>query len=312
MISIEELDRGRSYYGCAGHIATIEPTRRRMLLGELAYERLSRKQHDILEVLRMTNNDWNETLHIMLFRFLGGSHNRVAAERLAHIINSHMIMRENSSLRNVEALLLGGSGLLSLYGDDEYVITLRREFDHYAAKYDIMPMLPGEWQLTGMYINNHPVLRLAQLASCLHEGRITMSSVTECRTRRDVVNLFSGRASNYWIHNFMPGSEPLVSSRIGQFKSDIMGINLIVPIAYTYGNLLDSEVLVERALSLLDDIPSESNRYTKMWNSHDTISHSAFDSQALLQLSREYCERGRCSECYLAKLLIALSKQDVR
>lgn len=308
-ITLEKLIEGRKWGACSQHLGALDPLRRATLLVDLAHERLLRKYNDIEEIRREVADDWAQTLHVMLFRFIGGSHNRTATERLAKIATCHIVMRENSSLRNIEALLLGTSGLLDIYADDDYTTYLRQEFDHLAVKYNIEPMLAGEWQLTGMYLNNHPTLRIAQIAACLHENMITMQSITACQTRKDVYKLFSGKASDYWATNFVPRSKNFeIGRRVGSFKSDIMGINLVVPMMYAYGRYSNSDRLIDRSLQLLERIPAENNRYIATWNSSNYSAKTAFDSQALLQLSKEYCERSRCAECPLARVLIYCSQ----
>lgn len=312
-ITLERLIEGRKWSECSHYITLLQPLWRYGLMSSLTHERLLRKCNDITEVLRSTSGDWSQTLLIILFRFLGGTQNRMAAERLARIVTYQTIMRENSSLKSIEALLLGAAGLLDIYGDDEYVSYLRHEFDHLVAKYDITPMLPSDWQLSGIYLNNHPTLRIAQIAACLHNNRITMQNIIECNKRRDIYNLFSGQASDYWVMNFLPHSDTTSAARrMGSFKSDIMGINLVVPMKYAYGKFIGSDAMINSAIQLLELIPAEVNRYTKVWNSHDNIAKTAIDSQALIQLSREYCERSRCSECRLARKLLAMQERATK
>ena len=90
---------------------------------------------------------------------------------------------------------------------------------------------------------------------------------------------------------------------MGQFKSDLMGINFVAQIAFAYGSYTQSNRLIDNATALLEDIPAEDNRYIKAWNSVDAIARNAYESQALLQLSTEYCIKGRCEECPLTALL---------
>lgn len=302
--SLDKLIAGRGYNMCSSYITEIDVHTRTELFKKLAHERLTRKVGEISAIFDSTLGDWNQTLHVMLFRFIGGTHNRIAAERLASIATAHILMRENSSVQNLEALLLGCSGLLHLYSGDSYVEQLKVEFNHLVAKYNLTPMRAEEWRTSGFYINNHPTLRLAQLAACLHANTINMNSITACCTRRDVQRLFAAEASSYWVNNFAAGIRPeQVSRRIGSFKSDILGINLVAPILIAYAAYTNSDRLALRAYSLLEDIPAENNTYIQQWNSVATITRCAMESQALLQLSKEYCERQRCHECPLAEVL---------
>ena len=294
---------------CAELITTIGDLERCQLMTDLAYERMERKQVELLDILNRTNNDWNQTMFVMLLRYMGGQHNKAAAEVLAHRVGYNTIVRESGSLANIEALLFGASGLLELLNEDSYTARLSEEFRHLAAKYSIEPMDAAMWRLKGMYANSHPILRLAQLAACFHRHSITMNSLLECRKRRDISKLFNATISDYWVdtlHRFTSGS--FISNRIGSFTSDILGINFVVQMIFAYGHYTHSELLTQRALELLENIPSENNRYTTIWNYRAQISKSALESQAIIQLSRQYCECSRCDECPLAKILSYRSK----
>lgn len=289
---------------CIEAIAQIEPIYRYELINRLAYERFERKYRDIVEIYHSANDNWAQTFHLMLFRVVGGTSNKWAFQELARRVTHTMVMRENSSIVSLEALLLGSSGLLDLYNNDDYIRHLRSDFEHLQAKYEIKPLKIEDWRLKNIYPHNHPTLRLTQLAACLNNGTITMSSVTACRHRRDVYRLFTGRSSEYWVERFMPNATTMdITRRMGQFKSDLMGINFVAQMAFAYGSYTQSNTIIDNATALLEDIPAEDNRYIKAWNSVGAIARNAYESQALLQLSTEYCIKGRCEECPLAATL---------
>ncbi len=303
----EACDRGDAgtYTRCSEVVATLSNEHLEALCHRLINERLERKSKDIETYFREANNDWQQAMYVLLLRVVCGSHNRDAAMELAKRVPYNIILRENSALINIEALLLGGSGLLHLYDDDYYVRRLKEEFDHLVHKYQIRAMDASEWQLSGMYINNHPTLRLAQIASCLHRNNLTMERLLTCKKRKDVHHLFSAQASEYWVENFSPSaSHHRISYRIGSFKSDILGINVVVPLMYYYGNFTESYTLYEQALALLEDIPSEDNTYIRRWYMpSNSRGKSAFHSQALLQLSTEYCSHHFGKHCPLCAIL---------
>lgn len=299
--TIESLRAGTATAACSEHILSVSSIHRIELFNKLAYERLMRKNGDIINIYNSVGNDWNETFYIMLFRVVGGVSNKRPFEELARRVTYRIIMRENSSIVSLEALLLGASGLLDLYPSDDYICRLRDEYKHLAAKYSIEALDCSSWRLTNIYPHNHPTLRIAQLASCLYNNTITIQHALNCRKRADVYRLFSGRASTYWVNTFMPRSNTMnITRRMGQFKSDLLGINLISQMQFAYGSYIQSDSTLDRAIALLEDIPAEDNRIIRMWNSHEKIAQSAYDSQALLQLSNEYCIPQRCDCCPLA------------
>ena len=296
-------DSGCNTSRCVVSINELDALHRQELLNRLSYERLQRKYNDIIAIYRSSDQDWGQTMHTLLFGVVGGRSNKMAFQRLATRVRYAMLMRENSALTSLEAMLLGGSGLIELYPDDEYISFLKEEWRHLRAKYDISPMDISEWQLHHIYPNNHPTLRLMQLAASLHNGAISMQSVTGCCCRKDVYELFSGRASAYWVKQFMYDPTKNITRRIGQFKSDMLGINFVAQMTFAYGSYTQSDTLINRAIGLLEDIPSEQNIYTERWNSRGKISNNSFESQALLQLEFEYCSAHRHKQCPLAECL---------
>lgn len=298
------MDATSKIIQCAKYTPQIENLELCQLMSDLAYERMERKQIELFEIHDTTNRDWNLTMLIVLFRYLGGTHNKAAAETLARRIGYNTLARECTSLVNLESLLLGTSGLVDLIKEDSYVLRMREEFEHLSAKYNIEPMELGMWKLNGMYANNHPILRLAQFAACFHRQNITMNKILECRKRRDVIKIFNTSVSDYWVDVvYRITSRKDLSNHIGTFTSDILGINFVVQTMFAYGSYTNSETLTQRALELLESIPSENNRYTQGWNSARRITKSALDSQAIIQLSREYCECSRCKECPYGRIM---------
>ena len=306
--NIEELKRGASSFACAHHIRKLSSVDYEALIIDLAYGRLNRKAGDIINIFNTSGGkDWNETFHIMLLTVLGGMDNRQAMTELSRRVKSHMVMRENSSIVNLEALLLGSAGLLDIYPEDDYIHRLRLEFEHLATKYNITPMLAGDWNLSSYYRHNHPTLRLTQLAACLHNKEFTIHRALDCRSRKDVYDLFSGETSQYWADYYIPNLEPSsTNTRMGQMKSDLLGINLIAPMIYSYGTYTHNEEMTAAATELLESIAPEFNRLTKPWFSAGVEPRNAFISQAIIQLSKEFCTPRRCESCPLARRLTTL------
>ena len=304
--TIESLREGARRQECCVNIQAIDPLYLNTLINHLACERLDRKARDIIRTFNACGDSWNECFHTMLLGVLGGMDNRAPMLRLAERVTNNMLMRENSSIVKLEALLLGGAGLLDIYGDDDYLRLLREEFHHLAAKYNITPMMAGEWQLTGLYLHNHPTLRLTQLAACILNRDFTLQSALECRTSSAVYSFFGGETSDYWLSNFIPASSHTVTTyRMGHLKSDLLGINLIAPMMHAYSAYTRNSNTANDAIRLLESIASESNKFTKPWTIAGLTIHNAFESQALIQLSKEYCSTRRCEHCPLGRCLVS-------
>lgn len=307
---IKNLKAGAASLACGGYLQSLDALHRHEILVDAGYDRLMRKYRKIEEIFNHSGMCWNQTFYEMMFRTMDASGNRNAYERLSRMVTYRMIMREQHSPKSIEALLLGTSGLLTAYRDDEYTLSLKSEYFYLARKHDISPMRLKEWRLTGIRPYNHPILRLAQIAAFLSQKDFAVNAMLDCRTPQDVERLFSIEASEYWSSHFIPSElSTEVPKRIGREKSYLLGINLVVQLQYAYGCYIGNEMLRERAIALLEKIPAENNQFIRRWGSYGVKASNAFESQALLQLATEYCRAERCEECPVGRNIIEKAKR---
>lgn len=273
------------------------------LFDAVEQQRLVRKYNDIITIYERTYKDWNQTCYEILFKMMDVGINKSAYQHLAQSVPYRFLLREVTSQHSVEAMLLGGSGLLSLYEEDEYISTLKEQWNHLANKYNLSPMRYSDWNMAKVRPYNHPVLRLAQLSTLLHCKEFIVNRIISCQTPEDVENLFCVEASDYWKSHFVPARESVnVSKRIGKEKSHILGINLVIPIQIAYADNIGKGSLRERAITLLGTLPAENNRYTRRWVQEGLFLQNAKDSQAVIQIVTEYCQKERCNECPVMQL----------
>lgn len=286
---------------CRNIILDTDTQRLYAIFHRVAKERLERKYNDILQIYNDSLKDWNQTSYEILLKMMDVGINKAAYQHLARIIPYRIILREVNSPHAVESLLLGGSGLLSLYPEDEYILAIKEEWNHLANKYELSPMRLTDWNLARVRPYNHPVLRLAQLATLLHNKEFLVNRIISCRTPNDVVELFSVEAAEYWNDHFIPAVESKnIPKRLGREKCYILGINLVVPIQIAYSYNIGRHTLREDAYELLCTIPAENNRYTRQWQTAGVELENAMASQAVIQIVTEYCQKDRCEFCPFA------------
>lgn len=67
---------------------------------------------------------------------------------------------------------------------------------------------------------------------------------------------------------------------------------------------IDNEALCERALRFLETLKPEQNSITKRFAKLKMPLNNAADSQAMIQLKREYCELSKCLFCRIGHQLL--------
>ena len=226
--TIERLRAGAGTYACGGYLAALDGLQRTEICTALIFDRLQRKMRTVETLHGEADGNWNQTFYLLYFRTLGDRQNQEAFLRLARKVPYKIVLRERLAPHAVEAMLLGASGLLELYRGDAYTLDLRRSFEYLAAKYGIEATDASEWTLTEIRPANHPVLRLAQAAEFFAQDEFIMERAMACRTEEDVRRLFCIEAPSYWRTHHVPGAESDESpKRIGAFKANIIGINLV-------------------------------------------------------------------------------------
>lgn len=302
---LNRLEAGAEAYACGGWLAGQTALQRSEIYTALLFDRLQRKIHTVEALHREADENWNQTFYLMYFRTLGDRQNQEAYLTLARRVPYAVVLRERLVPHAVEAMLFSASGLLELYRHDTYTLDLRRNAEYLSAKYNIEPMEAGDWQLSDIRPANHPVLRLAQAAEFFTQDEFVMDRTMSCRTEGDIRQLFCIEASSYWRTHHIPGAESDESpKRIGTFKANIIGINLVAVLQFAYGSYTGREQLRDSALTLLERLPAEDNRYMRGWRAAGATPRNAFESQALLQLVTEYCATKRCAQCPVGRRIV--------
>jgi hypothetical protein len=296
----EALQKGAPNCKCGAIIGRMEPFERAGLYASLATERLIGKYDELTDYHIAGGKDWNNTLYIMAFRAMAGNRNRRAYISLAKSIPFKVVLRERDSLESIEALLVGGAGLLNDPQDD-YSRRLHDLFGHLRIKHGLVSMSPEIWN-DGGYPHGSTRLRLAQLASFFVRKEFLFDNIISCRSAADVYRIFDPEASEYWSVHYKSGepSSP-ISTRMGRNKAAVMGINCLVPLIFAYGKVTGNEELRECALRLLEEIWRESNSIVNAWSGRGAVMRNALDTQAILQLNNVYCKEKRCAECRIGR-----------
>jgi hypothetical protein len=110
--------------------------------------------------------------------------------------------------------------------------------------------------------------------------------------------LFFSNISEYWETHYHFGKTSVKKKKnLGLSAINILLINTIVPILFAYGKKKDQGFFMGKAFELLESIPSENNFIVNSFTRAGVKVSHAGDSQALIQLKREYCEQKKCIFC---------------
>lgn len=300
----QSLLRSKSWIPCENQISSIDEFHISNFLQRLTIHRLERKSNHVVRLLDLTNYDWEEALYILLARSFGFKVNAEPMEQLARSLPLSIINKHASDLHQIEALLLGQSGLLDGTFEEEYPQLLQREYKHLKAKFSLISMSASAFKFGKLRPMNFPTIRLAQFANLLHQHSGLFSMILESDFAQ-LKSLFKIDVSDYWQTHYVMGKGSAKRPKsVGNSSAQIILINTIAPFLFIYAKHRGKDDLSVRAIKLLEQIPAEKNAITKKWNERGIAAKSAFDSQGLLELKNEWCAHKRCLQCNVGVRLL--------
>lgn len=107
---------------------------------------------------------------------------------------------------------------------------------------------------------------------------------------------------------------PLVmhAQNIKQLKAvfqDNIIINAIVPLITAYGHFYRQEEHIQKAMDYLLQVSAEKNSITRSFTSLGVTNKNAADSQALIELKKEYCDKRRCLDCAIGNAILKKNRR---
>ena len=283
-------------------------------LAALQTERLEQKTQAIARRAEQCGGSWEDAYFMTLARNFGFGINGDAFEQWARHIPLQAVGKHRDDLFQVEAVFLGQAGLLAPESipehhradalADGYFARLRNEYLYLAHKFGLQPMDYALWRFLRLRPQNFPHIRISQLAQLYYERRTGLSALLECTTIDQLKALFSTHVTPYWETHYTfgaltdaSGGPARQAKRLSAASLHLLIINTAIPMLFAMGRHRQKEELCDRAFDLLEQLKAERNHIIAMWQECGLEVQTAGDSQALIQLKREYCDRRDCLRC---------------
>jgi len=150
-----------------------------------------------------------------------------------------------------------------------------------------------------------PTIRISQFANLIYRSSKLFSKILEYETVATLEKLFVSSCSEYWkTHYIFDKPSAKKDKNFGKSAFEIIVINTIVPFLFVYGMQKKNEKHKERALSLLEKLHGERNSIIDKWGECGLPVKSAYHTQALLELKKEYCDQKKCLFCSIGNSIL--------
>ena len=284
---------------CTNRLKDVPKFHLKNWLNALLIERLERKTNDIFILLDKFNNSWDETFYVLLSRNFGFGLNSEVFERLALSLPYFYIQKHSDNIFQVEALLFGQAGLLEDETImDDYFLQLKKEYHFLRKKYTLNNLDGFLFKSLRVRPQGFPQVRIAQLAAVMQQSKRLFSHILDKEDENLLRLFFHINASEYWQTHYTFGNASTKKTKFpGDASINVILINTVVPILFAYGKKNNIEEYCTRALSILEDLKPERNSLVSEYMKHGIDPLNAADTQALIQLRKEYCDKRKCLYC---------------
>ena len=303
-------------------------------LSALQTERLEQKTEAIRRRVEYCDGSWEAGYFVTLARNYGFGINGDAFEAWAKSIPLHAVDHHRDDLFQIESIFLGQAGLLEIDTIPEkyqqqalnegYFARLRNEYQYLAHKFSLTPIDSQLWRFLRLRPQNFPHIRIAQLAYLYYQRKAGLAALIACKTIKEAQDLLKTQVTPYWETHYLFGSTPQPSTlnsslplggegvgsllqpstgegrrglSLSPFSLNLLMINTVVPTLFAYGRYKGDELLCDRAFDFLEQLHAENNYIVRMWKECGLEVKTAGDSQALIQLKKEYCDKKDCLRC---------------
>ncbi|PIF33238.1 uncharacterized protein DUF2851 [Flavobacterium sp. 9] len=294
----------KSWIFCEREISEIDDFVFKNWKERLFFERLERKSKFIYDLLEETNQDWEAVLFCLLAKNFGLNTNGNSFLQIAKAIPFSVIRKESFEVENLEALLLGTAGLLDKDGEDVYFTDLKLRYFYLLHKYQFKKCHIDFIQFFKHRPDNFPTIRLSQLANLYTKHQNLFSKLINLKAVKDVYDLLGVSASLYWQSHYQFDKEsPKKAKHLSKAFLDLVIINTIIPLQFAYFTTM-GETISEDLIEFMNEVAPENNAIISKFNSFGIVSKNAFETQTLLELKNEYCNKKACLKCALGMELL--------
>lgn len=273
----------------------------------LGMERILNKSERVKLLVDRYAGNWEEAFYVLLARSFGTGINSEPFERLARSLPLSYLLKHIDSLLQTEAFLFGQAGFLE---DEEcrhpYYQLLQREYALLRAKFRLTPLPRSMWRFFRLRPASFPQVRIACLAALLHTYPRLFSTFITAGSLQELKKPFQISLHAFWENHYQFDSVSVEKNKgLGFQTVESILINTLIPVLFAYAGRTDQVVFEERAVDFLESLSPENNMYVRAWQSAGISVKNAFDSQAVIQLQKEYCDQKKCLYCRIGHQLLA-------
>jgi hypothetical protein len=295
---------------CGKSISSVPTIVWKSWLDRLAVSRIEDKILYIEHLFDYCNQNFEDTLYVLLCKNFGLKINNDAFELLGKTISYSILKKYADNGIQIESLLFGAAGLLEELFEDKYPKQLQNEFEFLKHKHQLQSIKKEHWKFSKTRPLNFPTVRIAQLAAIISNKKSLYHLLEQKPDLKTLKQFFNVEPNKYWDshYKFDVISDECLKP-IGNSAFELIIINTVVPFLFFMVKHNSNTDLMDYALDLLAKLPAEINTKTKEFLKLGVKAENAVDTQALIYLLDNYCQKKACLSCKIGENLLKQSSK---
>ncbi|MEC7772377.1 MAG: DUF2851 family protein [Bacteroidota bacterium] len=293
-----------SFINCEKNLKDIDSFLVENWLHRLYFERLEHKSKLILDLLKVSMNDWEAVLFMLLAKNFGSMVNGPYFLERAQQLDFSIVRKTTNGPLQLEALLFGHFGLLNVSEcTDNHYLQLQKEYEYLVHKFGLNKS-GSKPEFFGLRPLNFPTIRISQLVNLYEGTHSVFSKLMGLNKLEEIYQAFEIYAGSYWDDHYTFGkvSKKRVK-KISKKFIDLVVINTLVPLKFCYARHLGKD-WNEELVALVSQLGTEDNSIIKNFDKIGSKTKNALESQAKLELYTNYCAKNKCMQCTVGTQLL--------
>ena len=268
-------------------------------------KRIEGKLESINNQLNISASHWEQVLFRTIARSFGLKLNGDAFANFASSFDYKTLQNLASNKNSVEALFFGQSSFLDDDIRDEYFINLKNEYEFIKSKYSLLPINNSQFKFFRTRPSNFPTIRLAQLSALYSQHPNLFSKVIKSNNIEEVKSYFNIDVHSFWKthYNFKSVSKKSSRALTNSFV-ELVIMNSIIPIRFAYFKAISDFDKIEESILFAERLKGETNIIISEFENAGWKVNNAKESQALLYLKANYCDKNKCLDCLIGKRVL--------
>ena len=263
---------------------------------ETLLKKLDEKSIEIEQLLAQSKNNYEAVLFQKLAYSFGLKVNAEIYQNIAENIDFKIIQKISQNQFQLESLLFGKGNLLEK--ETETNQKWKREFEFLKIKFKISEQtFPVKF--LRLMPPSFPTIRFSQLAMLYHLQPNLFSKILKAKNIQELKSLFEKvKTSDFWENHytFEKTSEEKIEKKLSDDFIEILLINAVLPIIYTYFKNINPEK-TDQVLDFYKNLSPEKNSIISSWKKLNVKFSSALETQAFLYHHKHLCSYKNCLNC---------------